>query len=227
MCSIALMTSCRCVLSRATTRHSRSRSRHAVHLEHLGDAFQPGDGLLEATLDDLERHEREHGITHLRRLDLGAEAGDHAARRELVHPRLHRPARHAEAPGDLHHADPRVGAQHQQQPASSSSISSDTTRETRAYPGGSGRIISAQERLDEQRVPQHPRSGRWLARRRSGARARGRAGSRSARSSHAVDGDPAASRRRAAGLRRRPAAQRGRQPLRRVLRHAAGRCPRT
>ena len=88
---------------------------HAVHLEHLGDPLQPRDGLLEPALDDLQRDEGEHRIAHLRGLDVGAEAGDHAARRELVHPRLHGPARDAEAARDLDHADARMRPQHQQQ----------------------------------------------------------------------------------------------------------------
>ena len=117
VCSIALMTSCRCVLSRATTRHEDvAVARDAVRLEHLGHAREPRDRLVQAALDDLQRDERDHGIAHPGGLELRAEPGDHAAPDELVQPRLHRPARDAEPPRDLHHADARVRAQHQQQP---------------------------------------------------------------------------------------------------------------
>ena len=104
---------------RVVARHDAAQqvavARHAVDLEHLGHARQRRDGLLEAPLDDLQRDEGEHRIAHLRGLDLRPEAGDHAARGELVHPRLHGAAGDAEPPRDLHDADARVRAQHQQQ----------------------------------------------------------------------------------------------------------------
>jgi hypothetical protein len=79
-----------------------------VGLQHLGRGVEQAHGLVEPSLGNLEEHEGQQRVADAGRLDLRAEAADHAALLEPRQARLHGPARHAEAPRDLHQPDPRL-----------------------------------------------------------------------------------------------------------------------
>jgi len=67
-----------------------------------------GTDVVHAALADLQEHEREHREAEVRRVHVGAEAGDRPPRDQLVEAGLHCAARHAQAPRDLHQPHPRV-----------------------------------------------------------------------------------------------------------------------
>src|SRR4051794_9859583 len=99
------------VVARDDAAEEVARARDAVGLEHLGHVLQVADGVVEATLHDLQEDEREHRIAELGGVEVGPEAGHDAAGLELLEARGDRPARDAEAPRELEHPDPRLLAQ--------------------------------------------------------------------------------------------------------------------
>ena len=104
-------------MSRATTRHSRSLGPLvAVASSTSGTASSTPTASLEAALRDLQEDERHQRVAHPVRVELGAEAADHAALGELRQPRLHRSAGDLQPARDLHEADARLVAKQTDEP---------------------------------------------------------------------------------------------------------------
>ena len=78
-----------------------ARTRDRVGLEDLGDGEQVLDDVAEPSLGELDGRERLDLVAHGRQVEVGAEAGDDAARLEAVEASLHRPAGDAEAARQL------------------------------------------------------------------------------------------------------------------------------
>ena len=107
------MISCRCPLSRATTRQMQvARPGRPERLEHLRDAVERRDRLVEPALRRSRgRRRRAPGSRSAPGSTPGRSCGSRRAPSSLRQPRLHRPARDAELAGDLDQPDARIDRQ--------------------------------------------------------------------------------------------------------------------